>query len=46
MAQTALNDPVVTSDVAYQVAMRFAATSLGFTWKNERKRSRRRSKSA
>jgi AcrR family transcriptional regulator len=44
--QTALDDPVVSSDVAYQVAMRFAATSLGFTWKYRRKRSRRRPKSA
>jgi AcrR family transcriptional regulator len=44
--QTALDDPVVSSDVAYQVAMRFAATSLGFTWKNRRKRSRRRPKTA
>jgi AcrR family transcriptional regulator len=44
--QTALDDPVVSSDVAYQVAMRFAATSLGFDWKNRRKRSRRRPRSA
>jgi AcrR family transcriptional regulator len=44
--QTALDDPVVTSDVAYQVAMRFAATSLGFTWTYRRKRSRRRPRSA
>jgi AcrR family transcriptional regulator len=44
--QTALDDPVVSSDVAYQVAMRFAATSLGFAWKNRRKRSRRRPRSA
>ena len=41
--QTALDDPVVTSDVAYQVAMRFAATSLGFTWENRPERSRHRS---
>jgi AcrR family transcriptional regulator len=44
--QTALNDPVVTSEVAFQVAMRFAAASLGFTWSHRRKRSRRRPKSA
>jgi AcrR family transcriptional regulator len=44
--QTALDDPVVTSEVAYQVAMWFAASSLGFTWKYRRKRSRRRPKSA
>jgi len=44
--QTALDDPVVSSDVAYRVAMRFAATSLGFTWKYRRKRSRRRPRSA
>jgi AcrR family transcriptional regulator len=44
--QTALDDPVVRSEVAYQVAMRFAATSLGFAWKYRRKRSRRRPKSA
>ena len=44
--QTALDDPVVTSEVAFQVAMRFAATSLGFAWKSRRKRSRRRPKSA
>jgi hypothetical protein len=42
--QTALNDPVVTSEVAYQVAMRFAASSLGFPWKYRRKLSRRRPK--
>jgi AcrR family transcriptional regulator len=39
--QTALHDPDVSSDVAFQVAMRFAASSLGFTWK-KRKRPRRR----
>lgn len=44
--QTALNDPVVSSEVAYQVAMRFAASSLGFTWRYRRLRSRRRPKSA
>ena len=44
--QTALRDPVVSSDVAYQVAMGFAASSLGFIWKSRRKRSRRRPKSA
>jgi len=44
--QTALDDPVVSSDVAYQVAMRFAATSLGFVWKYRRRRSRRRTRSA
>jgi AcrR family transcriptional regulator len=44
--QTALHDPVVSSDVAYQVAMRFAASQLGFTWKNRRTRSGRRSQSA
>jgi AcrR family transcriptional regulator len=44
--QTALNDPVVSSDVAYQIAMRFAATSLGFPWKFRRKRTRRRPRSA
>jgi AcrR family transcriptional regulator len=44
--QTALDDPVVTSEVAYQVAMWFAASSLGFTWKYRRKRSRRRPRSA
>ncbi len=44
--QTALDDPVVSSDVAYQAAMRFAASSLGFAWKYRRKRSRRRAKSA
>jgi AcrR family transcriptional regulator len=44
--QTALDDPVVRSEVAFQVAMRFAASSLGFTWKERRRRSRRRPKSA
>ncbi len=44
--QTALHDPVVSSDVAYQVAMRFAASQLGFTWKNRRTRAGRRSQSA
>jgi AcrR family transcriptional regulator len=44
--QTALHDPVVSSDVAYQVAMRFAASSLGFTWKHRRRRSPRRPRSA
>jgi AcrR family transcriptional regulator len=39
--QTALDDPVVTSDVAYRVAMRFAATSLGFALSNGHNRSRR-----
>ena len=44
--QTALDDPVVTSEMAFQVAMRFASSSLGFPWKYQRKRSRRRPKSA
>lgn len=44
--QTALHDPVVSSEVAFQVAMRFAASSLGFTWKYRRKGSRRRRQSA
>jgi len=44
--QTALNDPVVTSELAYQVAMGFAATSLGFAWKYRQKRPRRRRRSA
>jgi AcrR family transcriptional regulator len=44
--QTALEDPVVSSDVACRVAMRFAATSLGFEWKPRRRRSGRRPKSA
>jgi AcrR family transcriptional regulator len=39
--QTALHDPVVSGEVAYQVAMRFAASSLGFPWKYRRRRSRR-----
>ncbi|MGH3507430.1 MAG: TetR/AcrR family transcriptional regulator [Nocardioidaceae bacterium] len=36
--QTALEDPVVDGDRAYQVAMRFASTSLGFSWKYRRPR--------
>lgn len=44
--QTALEDPVVGSEVAYRVAMQFAATSLGFAWTYRRRRSRRRPKSA
>jgi AcrR family transcriptional regulator len=44
--QTALDDPVVTSEAAYKVAMWFAASTLGFTWKYRRKRSRRRPRSA
>lgn len=44
--QTALDDPVVSSEVAYQVAMRFAASSLGFSWGYRRKRTRRRPRSA
>lgn len=43
--QTALNDPDVSSHVAFEVAMRFAASSLGFTRK-DRRRSRRRAKSS
>jgi AcrR family transcriptional regulator len=37
--QTALDDPVVDGTRAYQVAMRFASTSLGFPWNNRRRRS-------
>jgi AcrR family transcriptional regulator len=44
--QTALNDPTVTSELAYQVAMGFAARSLGFAWKYRQKRPRRRRRSA
>jgi AcrR family transcriptional regulator len=36
--QTALDDPVVDGQRAFQVAMRFASTSLGFTWRNRRTR--------
>ena len=36
--QTALEDPVVDGQRAYQVAMRFASTSLGFAWKYRRRR--------
>jgi AcrR family transcriptional regulator len=36
--QTALDDPVVDGQRAFQVAMRFASTSLGFTWKSRRRR--------
>jgi AcrR family transcriptional regulator len=32
--QTALEDPVVDPNRAYQVAMRFASSSLGFPWTN------------
>ncbi len=35
--QTALDDPVVDGQRAFQVAMRFASTSLGFTWKYRRR---------
>lgn len=42
--QTSLDDPVVDGQRAYQVAMRFAATSLGFTWKYRRRRSSRRTR--
>jgi AcrR family transcriptional regulator len=38
--QTALDDPVVDGQRAFQVAMRFASTSLGFTWKHRRRGSR------
>lgn len=45
--QTALDDPVVTSEAALEVAMRFASSALGFRWRNRRKRSRsRRQRSA
>jgi hypothetical protein len=37
--QTALEDPIVDGQRAYRVAMRFAATSLGFSWKYRRRRS-------
>lgn len=40
--QTALEDPVVDGERAYQVAMRFASTSLGFTWTYRRSRGTRR----
>jgi AcrR family transcriptional regulator len=36
--QTALDDPVVDGARAYQVAMRFASTALGFSWRNRRPR--------
>ncbi|HYJ69873.1 MAG TPA: TetR/AcrR family transcriptional regulator [Nocardioidaceae bacterium] len=39
--QTALDDPVVDGQRAYRVAMRFASTSLGFTWKYRRRRAGR-----
>jgi AcrR family transcriptional regulator len=39
--QTALEDPVVDGERAYQVAMRFASTSLGFTWTYRRSRGTR-----
>ena len=38
--QTALDDPVVDAKRAYQVAMRFASSSLGFHWKGQRRKSR------
>ena len=38
--QVALDDPVVDPERAYRIAMRFAATSLGFDWKPTRRRSR------
>ena len=37
--QTALDDPVVDPERAYQVAMRFASSSLGFPWKSQPKDS-------
>jgi AcrR family transcriptional regulator len=39
MIQSALEDPIVDGQRAYQVAMRFAATALGFSWKYRRRRS-------
>jgi AcrR family transcriptional regulator len=39
--QTALEDPVVDGGRAYQVAMRFASTSLGFPWTHRRRRRAR-----
>jgi BetI-type transcriptional repressor, C-terminal len=36
--QTALDDPVVDGQRAFQVAMRFASGSLGFTWRSRRAR--------
>jgi len=38
--QVALEDPVVDPERAYRIAMRFAATALGFDWKPIRRRSR------
>lgn len=38
--QTALDDPVVDGERAFQIAMRFASSSLGFPWKS-RRRARR-----
>lgn len=34
--QIALDDPVVTPDRAFEIAMRFASLSLGFTWEKGR----------
>jgi hypothetical protein len=42
--QTALDDPVVSSDVAFRLAMTFAATALGFAWDGST-RSRRPARS-
>jgi len=39
--QVALEDPVVDPERAYRIAMRFAATSLGFDWKPSRRRRSR-----
>ena len=38
--QVALADPVVDPERAYRIAMRYAATSLGFDWKPRRRRAR------
>ncbi len=38
--QTALDDPVVDAKRAYQVALRYASSSLGFPWKPQRRKSR------
>jgi AcrR family transcriptional regulator len=38
--QTALDDPVVEPKRAYQVAMRFASSSLGFPWTNRGSKGR------
>jgi AcrR family transcriptional regulator len=39
--QVALEDPVVDPERAYRIAMRFAATSLGFAWRPARRRRTR-----